>query len=61
VKAVILSTTLRWISIEMTDKLKQNALDYHRYPTPGKIRITPTKALTTQEDLGLAYTPKPAI
>jgi len=41
----------------MTDKLKQNALDYHRYPTPGKIRITPTKALTTQEDLGLAYTP----
>jgi malate dehydrogenase (oxaloacetate-decarboxylating)(NADP+) len=41
----------------MSDKLKQNALDYHRYPTPGKIRITPTKALTTQEDLGLAYTP----
>jgi len=41
----------------MTDKLKQNALDYHRFPTPGKIRITPTKALTTQEDLGLAYTP----
>jgi len=41
----------------MDDKFKQNALDYHRYPTPGKIRITPTKALTTQEDLGLAYTP----
>jgi len=41
----------------MNDKFKQNALDYHRYPTPGKIRITPTKALTTQEDLGLAYTP----
>ena len=41
----------------MTEKLKQNALDYHRYPTPGKIRITPTKPLTTQEDLGLAYTP----
>jgi len=41
----------------MTDKFKQSALDYHRYPTPGKIRITPTKALTTQEDLGLAYTP----
>jgi malate dehydrogenase (oxaloacetate-decarboxylating)(NADP+) len=41
----------------MSDKLKQNALDYHRYPTPGKIRITPTKPLTTQEDLGLAYTP----
>jgi len=41
----------------MKDKLKQNALDYHRYPTPGKIRVTPTKALTTQEDLALAYTP----
>ncbi len=41
----------------MADKMKRNALDYHRYPTPGKIRITPTKPLTTQEDLGLAYSP----
>jgi len=41
----------------MNDKMKHNALDYHRYPTPGKIRIAPTKALTTQEDLGLAYSP----
>ena len=41
----------------MTEKMKQNALDYHRYPTPGKIRIAPTKALNTQEDLGLAYSP----
>ncbi len=41
----------------MNDKMKQNALDYHRYPRPGKIRIAPTKALTTQEDLGLAYSP----
>ncbi len=41
----------------MNDKLKQNAIDYHRYPKPGKIRISPTKALMTQEDLGLAYTP----
>jgi len=41
----------------MTDKMKQNALDYHRYPTPGKIRIAPTKALMTQEELGLAYSP----
>lgn len=41
----------------MNDKLKHNALDYHRYPKPGKIRIAPTKALTTQEDLGLAYSP----
>jgi len=41
----------------MVDKLKQSALDYHRYPTPGKLRVAATKALTTQEDLGLAYTP----
>lgn len=41
----------------MTDKSKQNALDYHRYPTPGKIRVSATKRLTTEEDLGLAYTP----
>ena len=41
----------------MTDKMKQNALDYHRYPTPGKLRISATKALTTQEELGLAYSP----
>lgn len=41
----------------MDDKLSQDALDYHRYPTPGKIRITPTKALTTQKDLAMAYSP----
>ncbi len=41
----------------MNDKMRQNALYYHRYPTPGKIRIMPTKPLTTQEELGLAYSP----
>ena len=38
----------------MTDKLTESALEYHRYPVPGKIKITPTKALTTQKDLSLA-------
>ncbi|WP_374602947.1 NADP-dependent malic enzyme [Niveibacterium sp.] len=33
------------------------ALDYHRYPTPGKISVTPTKGLTNQRDLALAYSP----
>ena len=28
----------------MEDQLAQAALDYHRYPTPGKIAVTPTKA-----------------
>lgn len=41
----------------MTRDLKESALHYHRHPTPGKIKITPTKALTTQQDLALAYSP----
>ncbi len=41
----------------MFDDLKKNALDYHRLPVPGKIEISPTKALGTQRDLSLAYTP----
>ncbi|HSV79822.1 MAG TPA: NADP-dependent malic enzyme [Ramlibacter sp.] len=41
----------------MSDTLRQDALDYHRYPTPGKISVTPTKAMATQRDLGLAYSP----
>ncbi len=38
-------------------KLREEALDYHRQPCPGKIRVTPTKPLTTQKDLALAYSP----
>ena len=41
----------------MPRDLKESALHYHRYPSPGKIKITPTKALTTQQDLSLAYSP----
>ena len=33
------------------------ALDYHEYPTPGKISVTPTKPLANQDDLSLAYSP----
>ncbi len=33
------------------------ALDYHRYPRPGKISIAPTKPSDTQIDLSLAYSP----
>ncbi|HBP31000.1 MAG: NADP-dependent malic enzyme [Advenella sp.] len=33
------------------------ALDYHAYPTPGKISVTPTKPLANQDDLSLAYSP----
>src|SRR5690606_39514355 len=37
--------------------LRQAALDYHEFPTPGKLSITPTKQLTHQRDLALAYSP----
>ncbi len=41
----------------MQDDLKHSALEYHRYPVPGKIEISATKPLATQRDLALAYTP----
>jgi malate dehydrogenase (oxaloacetate-decarboxylating)(NADP+) len=36
---------------------RQQALDYHSEPRPGKIEVTPTKACRTQRDLSMAYTP----
>lgn len=43
--------------MSLREDIKQAALDYHKFPTPGKIKITATKALTTQQDLALAYSP----
>jgi malate dehydrogenase (oxaloacetate-decarboxylating)(NADP+) len=37
--------------------LRDAALDYHRSPTRGKVSVTPTKALSNQRDLSLAYSP----
>ena len=37
--------------------LRKAALEYHEFPTPGKIAIAPTKQLTNQRDLALAYSP----
>lgn len=39
------------------DDLKKRALDYHQFPTPGKLSVDSTKPCATQEDLSLAYTP----
>ncbi|MEJ2896746.1 NADP-dependent malic enzyme, partial [Bordetella avium] len=36
---------------------RQAALDYHEFPTPGKIAVTASKPLVTQRDLALAYSP----
>ena len=37
--------------------LREAALDYHRQPVRGKISIAPTKPLSNQRDLSLAYSP----
>ncbi|AXK40582.1 NADP-dependent malic enzyme [Crenobacter cavernae] len=41
----------------MDEQLRQSALDFHQFPTPGKIQVAPTKPLATQRDLALAYSP----
>src|SRR4051794_34497471 len=39
------------------EALSRAALDYHRFPMPGKISVLPTKTMTPQRDLALAYSP----
>jgi malate dehydrogenase (oxaloacetate-decarboxylating)(NADP+) len=39
------------------DTMREEALEYHRLPTPGKISVRPSKPCLTQRDLALAYTP----
>ncbi|NVZ08412.1 NADP-dependent malic enzyme [Allochromatium humboldtianum] len=41
----------------MSEDRDQSALDYHRYPKPGKLEIKATKPLANQRDLALAYSP----
>ncbi len=42
----------------MADKLlNEEALEYHRSPTPGKLAVVATKPLANQHDLSLAYSP----
>ncbi|MDR0528590.1 MAG: NADP-dependent malic enzyme [Zoogloeaceae bacterium] len=45
----------------MEKDLRDAALDYHRNPTPGKVSVRPTKGLTNQRDLALAYSPGVAV
>ena len=40
---------------------RQDALDYHSQPRPGKTEVVPTKPCVTQRDLSLAYTPGVAV
>jgi malate dehydrogenase (oxaloacetate-decarboxylating)(NADP+) len=38
-------------------ELKQAALEYHEFPTPGKLSVNATKQMVNQRDLALAYSP----
>ena len=40
-----------------SDTLRQEALDYHEFPKPGKLEIRATKPMTTGRDLARAYSP----
>jgi malate dehydrogenase (oxaloacetate-decarboxylating)(NADP+) len=42
---------------QVRQQFRQAALEYHEFPSPGKIAVTPTKQLTNQRDLALAYSP----
>ena len=42
---------------ELADAQNRAALDYHEFPTPGKISVAATKQLVSQADLALAYSP----
>ncbi|HOF52807.1 MAG TPA: NADP-dependent malic enzyme, partial [Rhodoferax sp.] len=44
-------------SVEKKAQLRQAALEYHEFPTPGKIAVAATKQLINQHDLALAYSP----
>ena len=44
-------------SEQKSAQLRQAALEYHEFPTPGKIAIAATKQLVNQRDLALAYSP----
>ena len=45
----------------MSKELDKAALDYHRYPVPGKLEISATKNMVNQRDLALAYSPGVAV
>ena len=42
---------------EQRNELRRAALEYHEFPTPGKVAIAATKQMVNQRDLALAYSP----
>ena len=39
------------------EKFRQQSIDYHRYPRPGKLKVVASKPLASPHDLSLAYSP----
>ncbi len=52
-----MSSTPSHNSAEARAELRRAALEYHEFPTPGKVAIHATKQLVNQHDLALAYSP----
>jgi malate dehydrogenase (oxaloacetate-decarboxylating)(NADP+) len=48
-------------TVNVRESLREAALAYHEFPEPGKISVTPTKKLSNQHDLALAYSPGVAV
>jgi malate dehydrogenase (oxaloacetate-decarboxylating)(NADP+) len=49
--------TNKVLAEEKRAQLRKAALEYHQFPTPGKVAIAATKQLVNQHDLALAYSP----
>ncbi len=49
------------VNAERRDTQRRAALDYHEFPAPGKLSVAPTKKLSNQHDLSLAYSPGVAV
>ena len=45
------------MSDDANDSLRQAALDYHKFPKPGKLEIRATKPMANGRDLARAYSP----
>ena len=44
-------------ALDRAAELRLAALEYHEFPTPGKLQVTATKQMLNQRDLALAYSP----
>jgi malate dehydrogenase (oxaloacetate-decarboxylating)(NADP+) len=56
-KEISMSSNPSHNSAEARAELRRAALEYHEFPTPGKVAISATKQLVNQHDLALAYSP----